>query len=183
MAPIALEDPPTTTTTTPKETPPTHPGKLHVHRSSKPFASGAISQVALPAGSLFTPITGTTSAHKAYTSVQTGRDSHIELNSDLVYCNHSCAPTLDFDMHKMEVRVVAGRDLQVGDPLTFFYPSSEWEMDQAFQCMCGAESCRGYIQGAKGMSREQLKGYWLNPHVRELLDERDGATASGSGSA
>ncbi|PLB47655.1 hypothetical protein P170DRAFT_437437 [Aspergillus steynii IBT 23096] len=184
MPPIALEDPPTTTTTVnPKDLPPpTHPGKLHVHRSSKPFASGATSQTSLPAGSVFTPITGTTSSHKAYTSVQTGRDSHIELNSDLVYCNHSCAPTLDFDMHAMQVRVVAGRDLKVGDPLTFFYPSSEWEMDQAFECMCGAESCKGFIKGAKEMSRDQLKGYWLNPHITELLDERD-ARADASGSA
>ncbi|KAK1147895.1 hypothetical protein N8T08_000410 [Aspergillus melleus] len=178
MPPIALESPlTTTTTTTPKETPPTHPNKLHVHRSPKPFASGAISQIALPAGSLFTPITGTTSSHKAYTSVQTGRDSHIELNSDLVYCNHSCAPTLDFDMGKMEVRVVADRDLKVGDALTFFYPSSEWDMDQAFECKCGAESCKEYIKGAKDMSRDQLKGYWLNEHIRELLDERDAKSA------
>lgn len=112
---------------------------------------------------------------KAYTSVQTGANSHIELNSDLVYCNHSCNPSLNFDMGKMEVRVVDDRDLKVGDQLTFFYPSSEWDMDQPFQCNCGAGEgvCKGVIDGAKKMDRKDLEGYWLNDHIKELLQERD----------
>jgi hypothetical protein len=106
--------------------------------------------------------------------VQTGRDSHIELNSDLVFCNHSCEPSLNFDMARMEVRVVDDRALKVGDALTFFYPSSEWEMDQAFECTCGALGCKRVIEGAKALSREVLQGYWLNAHIEELLKERDG---------
>lgn len=61
---------------------PTHSDRLHVNRSAKAFGSGAVSLVDLPAGALFAKITGTTPGKKAYTSVQTGRDSHIELNSD-----------------------------------------------------------------------------------------------------
>jgi hypothetical protein len=64
---------------------PTHPDRLHVNRSTEAFGSGAESLVDLPAGALFAKITGTTPGKKAYTSVQTGRDSHIELNSD---CKH-----------------------------------------------------------------------------------------------
>ncbi|RAL13262.1 uncharacterized protein BO97DRAFT_433962 [Aspergillus homomorphus CBS 101889] len=148
-----------------------------IHGCPIPFASGAYSLVSLPAGSVFCKIEGTTLSKKAYTSVQTGRDSHIELNSDLVYCNHSCAPTVDFDMDRMEVRVVADRDLKAGDPLTFFYPSSEWEMDQPFQCTCGAgEKCRGVIDGAKNMQVEVLREYWLNPHIEEMVREREGGS-------
>lgn len=77
-------------------------------------------------------------------------------------------------MGRMEVRVVADRDLKVGDALTFFYPSSEWDMDQAFACACGTDKCKGYIKGAKDIKRDELAGYWLNGHIRELLDERDG---------
>ncbi|KAL5358779.1 hypothetical protein BJX96DRAFT_183334 [Aspergillus floccosus] len=175
MSPIAVDPspapaPPTTTTTTTTE--PTHPNVIRVVRSPKAFGSHAESLVSLPAGAVLAKITTATPAKKAYTSVQTGRDSHIELNSDLVFCNHSCAPTLDFDMHKMEVRVVQNRDLHVGDHLTFFYPSSEWEMDQPFQCNCGADSCKGVIDGAKSMKKEDLAEYWLNPHIEELLKER-----------
>jgi hypothetical protein len=179
--PIAVQDPtPTTPTTVPgkadaKSQPqPTHPGLLHVQRSAQAFGSSAISEVSLPAGALFAKITTATPATKAYTSVQVSRDAHIELNSDLVYCNHSCDPTLNFDMGKMEVRVVDDRPLKKGDPLTFFYPSSEWEMDQPFQCTCGAgEKCKRFIKGAKGMGREGLKGYWLNTHIEELVEEEE----------
>lgn len=151
---------------------PTHPDRLRVNRSPKAFGSGAYSLISLPAGAVFAPITGTTPGPKRYTSVQTGRDTHIELNSDLVFCNHSCDPSLVFDMARMEVRVVDDKPLQAGDALTFFYPSSEWEMDQAFQCTCGAEQCRGWISGAKTMSKEELEGYWLNAHIAELVNER-----------
>lgn len=173
--PIAVQpvEPPAPPTTA-SASPPTHPGLLRVVRSPKAFASGAISEVSLPAGAVFAKITTATPGKKAYTSVQTGRDSHIELNSDLVFCNHSCEPSLNFDMARMEVRVVDDRALKVGDALTFFYPSSEWEMDQAFECTCGALGCKRVIEGAKGLSREVLQGYWLNAHIEELLKERDG---------
>jgi hypothetical protein len=151
---------------------PTHPDRLHVNRSTEAFGSGAESLVDLPAGALFAKITGTTPGKKAYTSVQTGRDSHIELNSDLVYCNHSCAPSVVFDMARMEVRVVDEKPLKKGDALTFFYPSTEWDMDQAFTCTCGANDCKGWISGAKTMPLEALEGYWLNEHITELLKER-----------
>lgn len=110
--------------------PPSHPDRLYVNRSAKAFGSGAYSRIDLPAGALFAKINTATPGRKAYTTVQTGPDSHIELNSDLVYCNHSCAPSLVFDMARMEVRVVGDRPLKNGDALTFFYPSTEWDMDQ-----------------------------------------------------
>ncbi|KAE8146855.1 hypothetical protein BDV25DRAFT_44153 [Aspergillus avenaceus] len=175
MAPIAVEPSPATASVLPTsiETPPTHPDRLRVDRGTKAFSSGAVSLISLPAGSVFAKITTATPAKKAYTSVQTGANSHIELNSDLVYCNHSCQPTLNFDMGKMEVRVVDDRDLKAGDALTFFYPSSEWEMDQTFQCNCGTETCKGWIDGAKKMDRNSLEGYWLNEHIEGLLKERE----------
>jgi hypothetical protein len=48
-------------------------------------------------------------------------------------------------------------------------------MAQGFDCFCGAETCRGNISGAKHMTAEQLKGIWLNAHIRALLEERDAA--------
>ena len=86
----------------------------------------------------------------------------------------------------MEARVVDDRPLRVGDELTFFYPSTEWEMDRPFRCRCGAGEgkCLGWIDGAKvlasrgrmdrdGMGRRKnvLEGYWLNGHVREMLEK------------
>lgn len=145
---------------------------LEVRRSKEAFASGAYSLIDAPAGSRFAVIKGATPAPKAYSSVQIGPNEHIELNSNLLYCNHSCAPTVEFDVCKMEVRVVHDRDLKAGDPLTFFYPSSEWEMAQPFRCNCGAETCLSQISGAKDMDVDDLKRYWLNGHIEKLLDQR-----------
>jgi hypothetical protein len=153
----------------------THPDLIKVNKSAEPFASGNISLVDRPAGTHFASIKNATPAARHYTTVQTSANTHISLNSDLVYCNHSCAPTLIFDMNKFEVRVVDDRPLKAGDPLTFFYPSTEWDMEQPFDCHCGGAEgwpCKGKIQGAKFLSDEDLKGYWLNKHIKELLAER-----------
>jgi hypothetical protein len=140
--------------------------------------------VALPRGAVLAKITtATTASAKAYSSVQTSKDDHIELNSDLVYVNHSCDPSLVFDMHKMEVRVVEEKDLKEGDALTFFYPSSEWDMAQPFDCFCGAPNCKGWIEGAKTMARRDLEGYWLNQHIKALLADRFDESCSSENSA
>jgi hypothetical protein len=142
--------------------------RLYVNRSEKAFASGAVSLVDLPAHALFARITTATPATKAYTSVQTGEDSHIELNSELVFCNHSCDPSVIFDMAKFEVRV-GDRELKKGDALTFWYPSSEWDMAQPFDCSCGSVRCKGTITGAKDMDEGVLREYWLNEHIERML--------------
>lgn len=83
-------------------------------------------------------------------------------------------------MAKMEVRVSEGRDLKKGDALTFFYPSSEWDMAQAFECTCGEGNCKGLIDGAGKMDERVVRGYWLNEHIERMLDERNGGEG-GSG--
>jgi len=145
--------------------------RLYVERSEKAFASRAVSLVDLPAHALFARITTATPAVKAYSSVQTGEDSHIELNSELVFCNHSCDPSLIFDMAKFEVRV-GDRDLKKGDSLTFWYPSSEWDMAQPFDCNCGSERCKGLIDGAGKMKEDVLREYWMNDHIEKMLAAR-----------
>ncbi|KAF2825525.1 hypothetical protein CC86DRAFT_261521, partial [Ophiobolus disseminans] len=144
---------------------------LRVEKNPGSFASRSVSLVNLPAGSIFARITNPTPATVAYSSVQASRDLHIELNCDLVYINHSCKPSLVFDMQRWELRV-GGQDLKEGDELTFFYPSTEWHMAQPFECLCGNEECRGRITGAKDMDGGVLGEYWLNGHIEELLEEK-----------
>ncbi len=72
------------------------------------------------------------------------------------------------------------RDLNEGDVLSFFYPSTEWRMVQPFDCFCKEEGCLGEIMGAGQMGKAKLKGYWLNQHVEDRLQrmggENDGAS-------
>ncbi|KAF1937791.1 hypothetical protein EJ02DRAFT_458429 [Clathrospora elynae] len=144
---------------------------LHVEHAPGSFTSRSVSLVNLPAGAVFARITNPTPATCAYSSVQASRDLHIELNCDLVYTNHSCKPSLIFDMEAWEVKV-GGGGLKAGDELTFFYPSTEWDMAQPFECLCKTAECRGRILGAKDMDRGVLREYWLNRHIEEMLEEK-----------
>ncbi|MCJ1318592.1 hypothetical protein MMC15_003922 [Xylographa vitiligo] len=146
-----------------------HPGS----HPSKFFASYSTSLVSLPARALFARLTGLTPTTQSYSSVQASRTLHIELNSALLYIDHSCAPSLEFDMARFEVRVARDRPLREGDKLTFFYPSTEWAMAQPFECRCGSEGCLGTIRGAGEMGRKALGRYWLNGFVEEMVQERE----------
>ena len=148
---------------------------MRVEKRPGAFASASYSLVSLPAGAVFARITSPTPATVAYSSVQAAKNLHIELNCDLVYINHSCSPTLIFDMKRWEVRVNPDleRGLREGDELTFFYPSTEWSMAQPFECLCKTGMCKGTIKGARDMRVSDLDDYWLSEHVKELLHERD----------
>ncbi|ETN37960.1 uncharacterized protein HMPREF1541_07583 [Cyphellophora europaea CBS 101466] len=145
----------------------------YVPSTGEPFS--IISKVSSPAGSVLTPITSATKTDiKAYSSVQVSRTQHVELNSALLYMNHSCAPSVEVDTSKMEVRVSRHRDLRAGDHVTFFYPSSEWDMARPFDCECKSEGCLKLISGASNMDMHMLRerGYFLNKHILELVEER-----------
>jgi len=141
-----------------------------------------------PANMLLTANTSTTLATaKDYSTVQISRMEHIRLNSDLLYCNHSCDPNIRFVTSTLDptktgaeapiagvIEVWSTKDIRAGDELRFFYPSTEWEMAQPFRCSCGAEKCLGWVDGAQNVSTEILKRYWLSEHIESLLAERDG---------
>jgi hypothetical protein len=148
---------------------------MRVDKRPGNYASASYSLVNLPAGAVFARITSPSVATVAYSSVQAGKNLHIELNCDLVYINHSCTPSLIFDMARWEVRVNPDLEggLKEGDELTFFYPSTEWSMAQPFDCLCKTSECRKVIKGAKDMSLSDLDEYWLSEHIKELLHERD----------
>lgn len=78
-----------------------------------------------------------TAPEPTYRTLQFGPYEHVELNSDLVYLNHSCDPTVEIDVTACCVRAV--KDIKPGDELTFFYPSTEYEMNQPFRCWCGSK--------------------------------------------
>ncbi|KAH9220713.1 hypothetical protein DL95DRAFT_289178 [Leptodontidium sp. 2 PMI_412] len=165
---------------------PSHPSIQEVILPSNPsdFTTKSLSKITLPPNAVFAKFDfpPCTKADKpTYATVQMGKNEHLNLNSDLVYINHSCEPSLTFDLAPDSLSILAGpKGLKPGDELTFFYPSTEWDMAQGFDCFCGSETCRGFISGAKNMRKEQLDGLWLNAHIRTLLSERDSASPTQS---
>jgi hypothetical protein len=110
----------------------------------------------------------TTLSHPTYLTVQTALDTHITLRPFyLQYVNHSCAPNVFFDTARREF--IALSAIQPGDELVFFYPSTEWDMQQPFTCQCSARNCLKVIKGAAHLSPAQLKKYRLSNFVLEQL--------------
>lgn len=99
---------------------------------------------------------------RTYTSVQVDTHTSIE-EFFLAHLNHSCDPNVLIDAQKMELQAI--RDIQSGEELTFFYPSTEWDMAEPFACMCGAANCLGEISGARDLSLGVLGRYFVNHHI------------------
>ena len=124
-------------------------------------------------------------------------EAHIEVNTDLLYVNHSCDPNVAFEVPPggtdgWEVRAL--KDLAEGEVsfdrkssmpvscysahgsvadtsslslqiMTFAYWTTEWDMDQPFDCLCDTARCVGRVTGAKDMKESVLATYPLNKHI------------------
>ncbi|MEM9214192.1 MAG: SET domain-containing protein-lysine N-methyltransferase [Cyanobacteria bacterium P01_F01_bin.150] len=103
-----------------------------------------------------------------YLTVQKSDYEHIMLDPEfLQYINHGCEPNVHFNPIKGTVTVL--QKINPGDELTFFYPSTEWSMDQGFDCRCNSTKCLGCIKGAAYISLEILSTYQLSPYIQERL--------------
>ncbi len=101
-------------------------------------------------------------------TVQISRDRHVEVK-ELASMNHSCNPNTILDTTRM--LVFAARDIAAGEELTFFYPSTEWEMSAPFICLCGSPNCIHVVAGARFLPLSTLEQHYLNRHIRDLMIE------------
>lgn len=109
---------------------------------------------------------GTLFAEPTRYTVQINAKQHMELQpAHLRYTNHSCEPNVFFDTTKRQL--ITLRPIQTGEEFSFFYPSTEWDMTEAFDCLCGKPQCLGRIQGANYLAYNQLKKYKLTAYVIE----------------
>ena len=105
----------------------------------------------------------------SYLTLQVGDRQHILLEPEfLQYVNHSCAPNIFFD--PVERTVIALRKIEMGEELTFFYPSTEWSMDRGFDCACESEACVGYVRGAAHLPLDILAKHQLAQHIQQKLE-------------
>lgn len=121
-------------------------------------------------------------------SVQIGENQHVDLGTGHAleeildryfwrFMNHSCEPNTVVRGRE----VLACRDIDVWEDVTFNYNTTEYDMAEPFQCRCESPICRGRIQGFKHLSeadRHCLEPL-LPPHLRIHL----GATRKSVGSA
>ncbi len=104
-----------------------------------------------------------------YLTVQINDNEHISLLPNSFECiNHSCNPNVFFDTTNMQL--VAIQEIRAGEELTFLYPSTEWEMDQSFNCFCCNKNCLNMIQGAKFINIDILKSYRLTDFILQKIN-------------
>lgn len=101
-------------------------------------------------------------------TVQITKNSHTHVGK-LAALNHSCDPNVILDTEHM--LMVARRDIEKGEELSFFYPSTEWEMQAPFICLCGSTNCIHVVAGARFLPLSTLEMHYLSTHIRETIIE------------
>lgn len=120
-------------------------------------------------------------------SVQIGPDTHIDLSPDYDlyeildryywrFMNHHCEPNTRI----RDRDVIALRDIDVWEEITFNYNTTEYAMAEPFRCRCGSPRCHGLIAGFSALSAEERAP--LQPllacYLLEGTDEPTGAALS-----
>ena len=97
-------------------------------------------------------------------SIQINDEQHITLQPGyLQYVNHSCSPNVFFDTRHF--KLIAIHPIKSGDELTFFYPSTEWQLDEPFDCNCDSPECLERISGAVHLTNDQLMKYRMSDYI------------------
>lgn len=95
-------------------------------------------------------------------SLQVGTNGHVDTTDSLVkYLNHSCEPNLEVAGYSVRTM----RRIEEGEELTFDYLSTEWEMAEPFDCLCGCESCVGYVAGYRYLTKDQQRTRRVAHHL------------------
>ncbi|MEO8315222.1 MAG: SET domain-containing protein [Pseudomonadota bacterium] len=116
----------------------------------------------IPAGQKIFTIEGDLTQLPSRYSVQIGYQLHMDLNGEHSseeildryfwrFMNHSCEPSAVV----RERDVIAARDIQPWEPVTFDYTTTEWEMAEPFACNCRSRHCLAQVQGFRFLTAEQ----------------------------
>lgn len=106
-------------------------------------------------------------------TIQLSADQHVLTRRALWrLVNHSCDPNVMVDVPNR--RMVAARDIEAGEELTFDYNTTEWSMASPFPCGCGQDGCVGTIRGFRYLShaeRLRIAGR-LSPYLAARIDDQ-----------
>lgn len=69
------------------------------------------------------------------------------------FINHSCDPNCEADEIKGRVWIIAARDIEAGEELTYDYNLYDGDLDDPSPCSCGARNCRGSMYSEEELAR------------------------------
>jgi SET domain-containing protein len=125
---------------------------------------GVFATQPIRAGSHIMHYTGPLLSHAqtspATLALQIGPDLYIgESGNADDFVNHCCTPNAGILIDGTDVRLVAIADISAGDQITFDYSTTMDEDDFEFDCLCGADACRGRIGDFKRLPADLRKRY------------------------
>ncbi len=104
-------------------------------------------------------------------SIQVAEDYYLlSVNdSEADWINHSCMPNAGLNG---QIVLVALRDIQPGEEITFDYAMSDGTAYDEFDCMCGSPDCRGYVSGSDWALPELQRRYkgHFSPYLQTRID-------------
>jgi len=105
----------------------------------------------------------------AVDTLQLGEDFFYRSSAGPLCMNHHCSPNGYICFEDLTYRAL--RDIPTGDELTFNYCTTEYEMAQPFDCICGSANCVGRVAGFKFLREEQAEKLYslLSPFIRSKL--------------
>jgi quercetin dioxygenase-like cupin family protein len=117
-------------------------------------------------------------------TVQLSRGRHIDGHTGgPEYTSHACDPNAYFRFGANDyVELVAIKDIVAGDHITFHYCTTEWDMAEKFDCVCGSKLCIGAIKGYRHITpagAKQLEPY-LSPFIRYMRSEQQASDQASS---
>lgn len=131
-----------------------------------PYGRAMVAVETIPAGEPVVPLGGTVVNEPDRYTLQMDNSRHLAPEGrDWAFVNHSCAPCVKIDFGNNAM--VALRDIQAGEEVTFNYLTTEYRMAEPFKCACGAADCRGTIAGFSALTRQQQAE--LRHHLSDYL--------------
>jgi hypothetical protein len=93
-------------------------------------------------------------------ALQIGPDLYIGESGEADdFVNHSCDPNAGMKIDGTNVRLIAIRDIAIGEQITFDYSTTMDEDDFEFDCLCGSPACRGKIRDFKHLPSKLREKY------------------------
>lgn len=71
------------------------------------------------------------------------------------FVNHSCNPNCESDQIDDRIWIIALRDIEAGEELTYDYCLWDGEPGDEAPCYCGAEGCRGTMYSKEEIARQK----------------------------
>merc|ERR1711998_445553 len=100
-----------------------------------------------------------------------GIDQHLHITGEARFTQHSFEPNTRIrivDMSSHPIDFVATRTIERGEPISFDYSTTEWELSEPFVDSVSQQSCKGFKHLPQEDKMRLLKDGLLPEHILRL---------------